>query len=73
MSPTAAEVWCWVARMLRVEADAHAYAWPRSADDAQAADALYEEADAFFERAHQLDADPELWQRALVKWDGAAL
>jgi hypothetical protein len=66
---TAAEAWCWVARMLSSESDALTYAWPPT--DAQQAEAnvLYEQSQAAHDRATRLGATNRTWKSAMRKWD----
>lgn len=65
---TAAEAWCWVARMLSVEADAHYYAWPRTDADMEAGAALEEQSISAHERAEKLGATNRTWKSAMRKW-----
>lgn len=44
---TAAEAWCWVEHMLRVESDAAAYEWPRQADSYHRSVELDQQAQVF--------------------------
>lgn len=66
---TAAEAWCWVARMLRTEADMHNYAWPKTDAGNAAAVELEAQADAAYARAQSLGATRRTWQSAYRKWE----
>lgn len=67
---SAAEAWCWVAHLLDTEESALLYKYPRSDEDMALANERYDQSRATYERAQRLDSDPDLWRRALEKWDG---
>lgn len=66
---TRAEAWCWVAHLYSKESDALLYKWPRTNADEVEGERLLKEGNAFYAAALALDDDPELWRRALDKWD----
>jgi hypothetical protein len=70
---TAAEAWCWAARMLSREADEIDYAGPRIPDARQQSHELHEQADALYARATVLDGSRSLWRRALAKFDAPSV
>lgn len=69
---TAAEAWCWVARMLSKEADAHFYAWPKTEAGMRDGAEFEHQSRLAYERAKKLGATNRTWKSALRKWDAGA-
>lgn len=66
---TAAEAWCWVARMLSKEADFHYYAWPKTEEHMSAGYEADGNGTLAHERAKSLGADETTWKSAMRKWE----
>lgn len=70
---TAAEAWCWTARMLSKESDELYYSSHVKTEAMLAeCDALTTAANAAHARATKLGADGETWKSAMRKWDNQA-